>query len=94
MIEAMKRELTLTDLQNVFLRAIETHEEYIGIRIEMPNLELPEVIINPRKNFKEKLEYYLSAYDNDLKLKSCKNIKITGFMYGSNYQEIQDCLNC
>lgn len=36
----------------------------------------PEIIINPKTNFKAKLEYYAKAYNDDLTLKANPNIKI------------------
>lgn len=87
-------ELTLKDLEDVFNRAIKYNEEYIGIKIEAPDLEEPEVIINSRENFEAKLSYYKKSYNEDLTLKSFNKIKITGFIYGCNFAEIQDMLNC
>jgi hypothetical protein len=86
------RVLTLKELEYVFQHALEYKEEYIGVRIEMPDLEKPEIIINPRENFSGKLAYYKRAYNDDLTLKSFNGIKITRFMYGCNFAEIQDYL--
>jgi len=83
----------MTELENVFKRAIELEENYIGVRIETQGSEKPEIIINPTENFEVKLEYYKKAYNNDLTLKSFNGIKITGFMYGYDFAEIQDWLN-
>ena len=91
-MEIGTRALTLTDLENVFIRAIETREQYIGVRIETHGSEKPEIIINPKENFSEKLAYYKRAYNDDLTLKSFNGIKITGFIYGCNFAEIQDML--
>lgn len=91
-MEKETRTLTLTDLENVFNRAIELEEHYIGIRIETQGSNKPEIIINPTENFEAKLEYYKKAYNEDLTLKSFNGIKITGFMYGVDFAEIQDML--
>ena len=92
-METTNKTLTMTDLENVFKRAIETEEHYIGVRIETRGSEKPEIIINPTENFEVKLEYYKKAYNNDLTLKSFNGIKITGFIYGYDFAEIQDWLN-
>ena len=42
-----------------------------------------EMIINKPENVKSKLEYYKNAYNEDLILKTNKNIEITGFGIGS-----------
>lgn len=92
-METETRVLTMTELENVFYRAIETGEEYIGVRIKLSELDKPEIIINSNENFASKLAYYKRAYNQNLTLKSFGAIKITGFMYGSNFAEIQDWLN-
>jgi len=91
-VETTNKILTKTELEDVFTRAIETQEQYIGVRIETQGCSKPEIIINPRENFSEKLAYYKRAYNDDLTLKSFNGIKITGFMYGYDFAEIQDML--
>lgn len=87
------KQLTLAELENIFNQAIGYDEQYIGVRVEMTGLESPEIIINPRENFEEKLNYYKVAYNDDLTLKNTDSVKITGFTYGSNFAEIQDWLS-
>lgn len=36
---------------------------FVGIKLTIPNAPGYEIIINPRKNFKEKLNYYKNTYD-------------------------------
>ena len=91
-METTNKTLTMTELENVFNRAIDCDENYIGVRIETQSSNKPEIIINSRENFEVKLEYYKKAYNDDLTLKSFDGIKITGFMYGDNFAEIQDWL--
>lgn len=86
------QKLTMTDLEEIFNKAIQFNEKYIGVKIKMVNMDEPEIIINPRDNFEEKLEYYKKSYNNDLILKACKDIKITNFIYGESFAEIQDLL--
>ena len=70
----MKKEDFLRDY-----RGIVSNKNYDGIevQIQMPNLPRPETIANPRDNFMEKLEYYISAYNENMELKSFTEIKIT-----------------
>ena len=91
-METETRVLTMAELVDVFNRAISQEENYIGVRIETQGSARPEIIINPTENFETKLEYYQKAYNDDLTLKSFNGIKITGFMYGENFAEIQDWL--
>ena len=91
-METANKVLTMTELEDVFYRAIEQKENYIGVRVETQGCSKPEVIINPYRNFAFKLDYYKKAYNHDLTLKSFNGIKITGFMYGYDFAEIQDML--
>lgn len=50
----------------------------IRVFVRMPNCSKPEIIENPKENFKFKKDYYNNAYDNDLRLKSFNEIKIVG----------------
>lgn len=91
-METTNKTLTMTELEDVFNRAISLKENYIGVRIETKGCSKPEIIINPYRNFVYKLDYYKKAYSDDLTLKSYNGIKITGFMYGYDFAEIQDLL--
>lgn len=51
----------------------------IGIHIKMPKLLKEEIIVNPFENLDEKLKYYQEAYNENLKLKTFNEIKITGY---------------
>jgi hypothetical protein len=56
--------------------------------IELPNAEGLEVIINDKANFKYKLEYYQTTYNNDLSHKHVQGLKIIGFTYGNSFDDI------
>lgn len=58
--------------------------KYIGVYIWAYNTPEPELILNPIANSKRKLEYYLKAYDDNMRLKRVGNVKIlsvTGAIY-------------
>lgn len=80
----------LNILESVFLSAYRCNLNYVGVRVRIEG-ENPadEFIINPRANILSKLEYYKSAYNEDLTLKSNPNVKIVGLAYGNNFDEIQ-----
>ncbi len=69
--------------------AIECNHRYIGVEVRDSRLRESEIIINPRRNFKDKLEYYKKAYDDDLKLKACSDISIVSFSSSIAYFKIQ-----
>lgn len=54
--------------------------------------EKPEVIINERENFANKLKYYKLAYNDDLVLKTYDGIRITNIVYGNTYGELEDLI--
>jgi hypothetical protein len=73
---------TLRDLEEIF----NTTYIYVGVAVKLPNLEQPEIIINPIENYAEKLKYYKNAYTDDLKLKANNEIEIVG-AYASDYAD-------
>ena len=53
-------------LKEVFTNAKAVGARYIGVKVKAAGSSQPEIIINPKENFDEKLKYYMSAYDDDL----------------------------
>lgn len=66
-----------SELEAVFINAKTVGERYIGVKIATEGSSQPEIIINPKENFDAKLDYYMSAYDDDLILISAKGKKIS-----------------
>lgn len=79
-------------LKALFINAKATDAKYIGVKIETDGSRCPECIINPRENFDAKYEYYMQAYDDDLRLiatKGEKDIRITGIAAGGSFEDIE-----
>ena len=57
------------------------------VYISMPDLSKPEMIINQYENIDKRLEYYLKAYNDDLKLTSFPSIEIV------HYRAVRDNTN-
>lgn len=53
----------------------------LGLFIEMPGFEMPEIIVNPPENLDKKLEYYKATYNENLEHKHAKGIKIIGYNF-------------
>lgn len=51
----------------MLLKAAIRTKTNVGIFIEMPGFESPEIIINPVENLEKKLDYYKNTYDENLK---------------------------
>lgn len=82
-------DLRLEHLENCFEYAKKENAKYIGVAIWTRGNEGLEIIINPGENFDKKLEYYKKAYNDNLVLKSYNGIKIVGFTYGKDFNEIE-----
>lgn len=79
-------------LKAVFDNAKAFGARYVGVRIATQGSSQPEIIINPRENFDVKLNYYMSAYDDGLRLipaKGKKDIRITGVAQGNTFEDIE-----
>lgn len=84
----------LDELKLAFKEAIESNSKFIAVEVMSKNSLKPELIINPRENFKDKLDYYSKAYNDDLSLKSAPDvIRIEKFAYANALYEIVDKLN-
>lgn len=80
------------NLIEMFKRAKEENKKYIGVSIQTEGSSKPEIIINPKENFDEKMKYYTEAYDDDLILiaaKGKKDIRIMGIAMGASFEDIE-----
>ena len=84
--------MNLLNLDSCFKTAIKKDMKYVGVKIKMQGFIEPEVIINQKENFEDKLAYYKKAYNEDLTLKTFNGIKIVNFAYGNSYEEIENAL--
>lgn len=82
-------ELTIKNLENCFNRALENNANYFGIKVQLEEKSYSEVIINERRNFEFKWDYYTKAYNENLTHKHNEKIKIIGFTYGNTFEEIE-----
>lgn len=70
----------MKELEEVIKSAINKNKP-LGLLIEMPDFEEPEMIVNPAVNLQKKLEYYKKTYDESLEHKHAKGIKIVGYTF-------------
>jgi len=70
----------ISDLEFIIKQAIKTKVN-VGVFIEMPGFESPEIIINPVENLEKKIEYYKNIYDENLNHKHAEGIKIIGYAF-------------
>ncbi|WP_338749800.1 hypothetical protein [Bacillus sp. FJAT-52991] len=69
---------TIQELEKVTKQCIEK-KIGLGLFVEMPGFEQPELITNPPANLAKKLEYYKATYDENLNHKHAKGIRIIGY---------------
>jgi hypothetical protein len=63
--------------------------EYVAVVFEMDNLPLPEIIINPISNAREKMNYYKGVYNLDGTHKKGAPVKIIAVFKGINLESIE-----
>lgn len=85
--------LTMQNLVNTLLQAKEQDAKFFMVQIKTAGCSELETIINPIENVDTKLNYYMLAYDEDLKLKTNKDIQIVNFTFAFRWGEIRcECL--
>lgn len=82
-------ELTIKNLEYCFNKALKYNANYFGIKVQLEEKSYSEVIINERRNFEFKWDYYTKAYNEDLTHKHNEKIKIIGFTYGNTFEDIE-----
>lgn len=70
----------MQELEGVIKIAI-NNKKPLGLLIEIPDFEEPEMIVNPAVNLEKKLEYYKKTYDESLEHKHAKGIRIVGYTF-------------
>lgn len=86
------KKLNKESLKNCFDKAKLENANFVGMFIEMPNFEKPELIVNQKENFDKKLEYLLNTYDEHLEHKYSKGVSIIKFAYGKTIEEVTNNL--
>lgn len=72
-----------------FHDAINKNSQFVAVLIRMDGYPRDEVIINHIENAKAKLGYYLTVYDEDLRMHRNQSIQIVGFTHANSFDEIQ-----
>lgn len=67
--------MTKDELVQIFNEAKEKRKD-IALELTVPGRTETEIIIVKRKNLQYKLSYYISAYNDNLELLRCTDIKI------------------
>lgn len=81
--------MTKKQFKEVFSQAIDKKYKYIAVYVKIKQSFYPEIIINYYDNFVDKYNYYLNAYDDELKLKACNEISIIDIKAVNELKELQ-----
>ena len=84
--------LYMKDLENCFETAIKLSYTYVAVKIDIVGFEKPEIVINSKENFEDKLDYYKKAYDENLMLVNNPNIRIIGFAAADTFEDLEELL--
>lgn len=76
-------------LKDCFTEAKRLDKKYIAVMVKANDSKRAEIIINYNENIESKLNYYMKAYDEDLKLINAPSIKIIDFIYSDNLTDIE-----
>ena len=63
---------------------------YIGVYIKTPSMKEEELVINPVANVDKKLSYYMSVYDEDMRLISINSIQVVAITAGLYFEDLED----
>jgi hypothetical protein len=77
----MVKKVTSMEELEAFFNTVPDEATYMEVYVEHPNLPEAEVIRNPISNMIKKIEYYKSAYNDNLTLKTCDKIRIIAVDY-------------
>ena len=69
------------ELVENFLEGEEEGCDCMAVYFKLPNLEANEVIINPKINVANKLEYYTAMYNDKLQLNANPAVQIVGVSF-------------
>ena len=84
--------LYMKDLENCFETAMKLSYTYVGVKIDIVGFEKPEIVINSKENFEDKLDYFKKAYDENLMLVNNPNIRIIGFAAADTFEDLEELL--
>ena len=61
-----------SEFKNIIVEGLKYGCSFMAVVIENEESKEPEIIINPKENFTEKMRYYDQAYNDDMELISAK----------------------
>lgn len=67
--------------------------DYMMVLVSVNDSKFPEIIINTKSNFEEKMKYYRNAYSNDLTLKSNPNVRIVGYAFFDDFDYLNTIIS-
>lgn len=84
---------TMKYLIDMFEQAIESKANMIVVELEIDGYKDNEFVITQQNNFKNKLEFYKTTYDDNLCHKLNKRVKIYDISHHYNLNELIDYIS-
>ena len=84
--------LSKNDLRKCFETAEKIGYEFVAVKIDMQGFDHPEIVINRKGNYEDKMNYYENAYDDNLILKAYNGIRIIDYTYADTFEQIEEDL--
>lgn len=85
-------ELKMKNLELCFESAKKNNVKFVAVKIEIGVGNFTEITVNPIVNADEQLEHYKNTYDDNLRHRYKKGVKIVGFSFGDALDEIEEDL--
>lgn len=79
-------------LIDTFNFALEFRKKYIGVVIEKREIEETEIVISSYPNIAQNMAYYMSAYNNEMELKSYDGVRIIRVAAADTMEKIIELL--
>ncbi len=76
--------------REIFEGFVNDGAKYVGVYVKAPNVPEPELILNPVVNAKEKLKYYMKAYNDDMQLNTVSSIKVLAVTGAIYLEDVED----
>lgn len=87
-----KGNISKSDFNDLYDKAKDKNFDYMAVSIRNKNVKQksPEIIINTKSNFSDKVKYYNSAYNKDMELNHNNYIQMNSVTFFSDFSVMAD----
>lgn len=77
-------------LIKTFMHAQEYKQDFVYVMVELPDVEHPELIVNPVENVFDKLDYYMKNYNDKMELIANKQVRVVAVGYADSLMNLSE----